>query len=342
MTRPADDGFRLAPDWVPHARCWMAWPVRAESWGDRLGDARDAYAEISAAIARFEPVSIIAKPTKVAEVSLQTAPGVASFSLPHDDSWLRDNGPAFLLGASGEVAGVQWRWNAWGNQYPDHESDAQVAEKLLAQLKMRRYVGPLVVEGGAIGTDGEGTLIASETALLDPKRNPGLDKRAAEDLLKGFLGVEKIIWLGAGIAGDTGGGQIDNIAAFVRPGAVLVLASADPADSNRPVLEDCLSRLKLATDAKGRSLEIVTVEQPRARHADDGRRLPLSYVSFYVANGGVVVPAFEDPADKRAFETINKLFPGREAVQVVATELAHGGGGLHGITLGQPAGQAAT
>lgn len=342
MTRPADDGFRLAPDWVPHARCWMAWPVRGESWGERLGEVREAYTEVSAAIARFEPVTIIAKPAKVAEVSLKTVQGVSSFSMPHDDSWLRDNGPSFLLGATGLVAGVQWRWNAWGNQYPDHESDAQVAEKLLAQLKMRRYVGPLVVEGGTIGTDGEGTLIASETALLDPKRNPGLDKRAAEDLLKGFLGIEKIIWLGAGIAGDTGGGQIDNLACFVRPGMVLALATADGADGNRAALEDCLSRLKLATDAKGRSLEVVTVEQPRARHAEDGRRLPLSYVSFYIANGGVVVPAFEDPADKRAFETINKLFPGREAVQVVATELAYGGGGIHAIALGQPAGQPAS
>lgn len=341
MTRPADDGFRLAPDWAPHARCWMAWPVRAEGWGERLGDARDAYAEIAATIARFEPVTIIAKPTKVAEVSLKTAQGVASFPLPHDDSWLRDNGPNFLLNEAGHVAGVQWRWNAWGGRYVEHEGDGQVPEKLLAHLAMRRYLAPLVLEGGAIATDGEGTLLASETAILDPKRNPGLDKRTADELLTRFLGVEKIIWLGSGIAGDIGS-RVDGIACFVRPGVVLTLATSDGADSNRPVLEDCIGRLKIATDAKGRSFEIVPVEQPRARHAEDGTRLPLSYTSFHVANGGVILPAFEDPADKRAFETINKLFPGREAVQVVATEIAYGGGGIHAAVLPQPAGVAAS
>lgn len=341
MTRPADDGFRLAPDWAPHARCWMAWPVRAESWGERLGEARDAYAEVAAAIARFEPVTIVAKPTKVAEVSLKTAQGVASFPLPHDDSWLRDNGPSFLLNGAGHVTGVQWRWNAWGGRYAEHEGDAQVAEKLLAHLGMRRYLAPLVLEGGAIATDGEGTLLASEAAILDPKRNPGLDKRTADELLTKFLGIEKVIWLGAGIAGDIGS-RVDSLACFVRPGVVLALSTSDGADSNRPVLEDCLSRLKLATDAKNRSFDIIGVEQPRARHAEDGTRLPLSYTSFHIANGGVIVPAFEDPADKRAYETINKLFPGREAVQVVAAEIAYGGGGIHAATLAQPAGIAAS
>ena len=210
MSRPADDGFSLPGAWIAHSRCWLAWPTRVETWGEHLDAVRETYSETANAIARFEPVTFVAKPKNVAEVSLTTGNGVATLSMPHDDSFLRDIGPSFLLDPAGSVAGVDWLWNAWGGRYPDHDRDAAVAEKLLEHLAMRRYLAPLVLEGGAIDGDGEGTLLASEV-LLNPNRNPKLARAEIERHLEGFLGVSKIIWLAGGLAGDPAGGLIDNV-----------------------------------------------------------------------------------------------------------------------------------
>lgn len=344
MARPADEGFFMPAEWAPHSRCWMAWPVRAELWGDHIEAARDAYAEVATAIARFEPVTMVAKPKNVAEVSLRagSVPGVSVFSLPHDDSWMRDMGPTFVVDGSGRVAGVDWQWNAWGNKYPDHERDADVARAILEHLQMRRFEAPFVLEGGAIHTDGEGTLLTTESVLLNPNRSPGITKPEMEELLAAYLGIRKVIWLGQGLVDDDTDGHVDNLACFVRPGVVVALSSSDPADANYPILADNLNRLRNATDAQGRQLEVIEIEQPRARYLPDGRRMGLSYINFYIANGGVIIPAFEDPQDARAYDTINKLFPDREVVQVPALEILHGGGGIHCITQQQPAGTPAT
>jgi len=341
LSRPADDGFSLPGAWIPHSRCWLAWPTRVETWGEHLDAVRETYSETANAIARFEPVTFIAKPKNVAEVSLTTGNGVATLSMPHDDSFLGDIAPSFLLDAAGSVAGVDWLWNAWGGRYPDHDRDAAVAEKLLEHLGMRRYLAPLVLEGGAIDGDGEGTLLASEV-LLDPNRNPKLARAEIERHLEGFLGVSKIIWLAGGLAGDPAGGLIDNVVCFVKPGVVLALVTADAADANYAALQDNLQRLRAATDAKGRPLEVIEIEQPRSSLGEAGQRLPLSYTSLYLANGAVIVPAFEDPQDNKAYEVLSKAFAGREVVQVPARELGYGGAGLRAIALGQPAGPPAS
>jgi len=320
----------------------MAWPVRAETWGEHLEAAQQATAEIANAVAQFEPVSMIAKPKNVAEVSLLTGQGVNQVSLQHDDSWIRDMGPVFVANAHGEVAGVDWQWNAWGHRYEDFERDAAVAAAILKQLKMRRYPGDLVVEGGALNVDGEGTLITTESVLLNPNRNPDKSREEIEESLIRHLGLKQVIWLGEGLQDDFGGGRVENLARFVRPGVVLALTCADPADPNHKVLSDNLARLKSAKDAAGRGLEVIELEQPRPLFDTEGRRLALSYINFHVANDGVILPAYEDgAADKRAFDTISKLFPKREVIQLPAIELAYGGGGIHSICLGQPEGRAA-
>jgi agmatine deiminase len=343
VARPADDGFYMPPEWAPHARCWMAWPVRAELWGDRLEMAREAYTEVATAIARFEPVTMIAKPRLMIEASLSVGqvPNVNLFALQQDDSWMRDMGPTFVVDAAGAVAGVDWQWNAWGNKYPDHERDAAVAEAVLKHLEMRRYEAPFVLEGGAIHVDGEGTLLTTESCLLNPNRNPGIERADMEELLAAYLGVRKVVWLGQGLQDDDTDGHVDNLACFARPGVVLALSSSDPADGNYAVLKDNIERLRAATDAQGRSLEIVEIEQPRARYMPDGRRIALSYINFYIANGAIIMPVFEDPQDARAFETLTKAFPGREIVQVPAIDIVYGGGGIHCITQQQPDGPAA-
>jgi agmatine deiminase len=342
LSRPADDGFSLPAAWAPHSRCWLAWPTRAETWGEHLEAVREVYSEVAKSIARFEPVTFITKPKNVAEVSLSTGAGVATLSLAHDDSFLNDNGPRFVTDGKGTIAGVSWLWNAWGNRYSDHERDGAVAEGLLDHLGLKRYAAPMVLEGGAIDVDGEGTLIASELVLLNPNRNPNLDRAEVERHLMEYLGARKIIWLAGALAGDPAGGLIDNVACFVKPGSVLALSTADSADVNHAPLQDNITRLKAASDAKGRSLEVIEIEQPRSRQTEGGRRLPLSYTSLYLANGAAIVPAFEDPQDSKAYEVYGKLFAGREVVQVPAREIAFGGAGLRAIALGQPAGQPAT
>jgi agmatine deiminase len=342
MPSPIDDGFAMPAEWREHVRCWMAWPVRAETWGEHIDAAREATAEIANTIAQFEPVSMIAKPKNVAEVSLLTGQGVSQVSLQHDDCWIRDMGPTFVVSADNQVSGIDWQWNAWGHRYQDYERDEAVAAALLDQLKMRRYDGELVVEGGALHVDGEGTLITTESVLLNPNRNPNRTRQEVEEILIRNLGVKQVIWLAEGLQDDFGGGHVENLARFVRPGVVLALTSSDPADPNHRVLSENLARLKGTKDAAGRDLDVVEVEQPRPLFDAEGRRLALSYVNFYLPNGGAIIPAYEDgAADKRAFDTISRLFPKREVIQLPALELAYGGGGIHSICLPQPVGSAA-
>lgn len=326
----------MAPDWVPHARCWMAWPCREAAWGGGLDEARRACADVAQAIVRFEPVTMIVRPELVAMASLYCGPGITVLPMPHDDSWARDTGPTFLLSTDGQLGGVEWRFNGWGEYQPDHAQDAQMAARILEHVGARRFKSDLVVEGGAIAVDGEGTCLAATGPLLDTKRNPGRNRDEIEAELKSQLGVTTVIWLPAGLADDEAGGHLENVACFIRPGVVMALTVDDRADANFTGLAENLDILRAATDAHGRSLEVLTISQPKPRQRRDGRRLPLSHVSSYVANGAVIVPRFGDAADNAAARVMAVAWPGREIVPVDALAVLQGGGGLHGITLGQP------
>ena len=340
---PADLGFRMPAEWEPHARCWMAWPCREELWGERLDEARAAYADVARAIADFEPVTMVARPEQVAGASLRCGSGVSVLPLDLDDSWMRDTGPSFLVDEAGAVAGVDWRFNGWGGKYRPFDKDAAAAGAILDHLGLPAFRAPIVLEGGAIHVDGAGTAMTTEQCLLDPSRNPGLDRAEIEDCLRRHLGVRKTIWLGRGLEGDETDGHVDNLACFVRPGTVLALAAGDSDDPDFEVLADNLARLRAARDANGRELEVIEVPRPRLAHrAADGARLVRSYVNFYVANGGVLVPAFGDDNDRQALEIIAAAFPGRRTVPLTAAAtIVEGGGGIHCVTLQQPAAAAA-
>jgi agmatine deiminase len=318
----------------------MAWPCHLPTWGEGIEAARRAYAETARAIAEFEPVTMVARPEHVAVASLQCGGGIEVMALEIDDSWLRDNGPTFVIDGADGVAGVDWRFNAWGNLYQDHRRDAAAAEHLLDHLGMRRYEAPLVLEGGSIHVDGEGTVLTSEQCLLNPNRNPGLDRQQIEERLAHHLGVRKVVWLGEGLQDDETDGHVDNLACFARPGVVLALSSDDESEGNHRALSDNLARLRAATDARGRAFEVIEVPQPSRRDKSNGARIALSYVNFYLSNGGVVLPAFDDANDARAFDIIAKAFPDRRAVQVPASDITLGGGGIHCITQQQPEGDA--
>jgi len=335
---PRADGFFMPPEGAPHRRCWMAWPVRESIWPEGLDVARDCYAQIARTIARFEPVTMIAEPATVADVSLRCGSGVGCVPMDHDDSWMRDSGPTFLADGAGNVAGIDWIFNGWGERYTPFAADAAVARKLLAHLDVPRYEAPLVLEGGAIDTDGAGTILTTEAVVFDPRRNGELMRAQAEHELCELLGGRKVIWLGEGLSEDPTGGHVNNLACFVAPGVVLALSSNDPEDANYSILRDNVERLREATDARGERLEVIEVPQPKPKTGPKGERLPLSHLNFYVANGGVIVPMFDDPGDDGARDKIAKAFPKRKTVQVPAIEVLRAGGGIHHITQQEPTG----
>lgn len=335
MPKPAELGYRMPAEWEPHRRCWMAWPCREDLWGDRMDEVRDAYADVAKAIAQFEPVTMVALPDDIAEVSLRCGNGVSAFPLEIEDSWMRDSGPTFVVDGKGKLGGVDWVFNGWGGKY-SHKIDARIAEAVIGKVDAEHFACPLVTEGGALHSDGEGTLMVVEETLLNENRNPGMTREEAEQILADYLAVKKVIWLPGGLANDETDGHVDNVACFAGPGKVLAASCSDEEDPDHKPLEENISLLEGETDAQGRQIEVVRVEQPKPRKGDDGERLAVSYVNFYIANGGLIIPSFDDPADSKAFDAITSCFPDHKAVEVPAGAIVHGGGGIHCITQQEP------
>jgi agmatine deiminase len=338
---PVRDGLYMPAEWEPHARCWMAWPCRPEPWGtaDNLMRARLGHAAVARAISGFEKVTMAVRPQDVDEARLALGKGIEIFEVPLDDSWTRDIGPLFVVDGNDGVAGVDWRFNAWGNKYPGYEADNAFAARVLDALDMRVYEGPMVLEGGSICLDGRGTLITTEQCLLNPNRNPSLTRQQIEERLALYLGVTKVVWLGEGLEDDETDGHVDNIACFAGPGRVMVYAPREKGGLNDRVMRDNVARLKAARDAQGRAFEIIEVPEPARRERHDGRRLDMSYINFTFANYGIVMPSFDDEIDAVAAEVMTKTFPDRRIVQVGALDIVEGGGGIHCITQQQPAGR---
>lgn len=336
MSTPAQLGFRMPPEWAPHRRCWLGWPCNPLSYpAQRIEAARDAYAAVARSIARFEPVTMLANPEHAEDAARRCGSGVTVRALPIHDSWLRDTGPTWLVDGRGRLGGVDWPFNAWGGIYPGYEADVVLAKRLLEETGAQRFEAPIVLEGGAVHTDGEGTLLTTESVVLNPNRNPGLSAAEAERVFRDYLGVEKVIWLDAVLEVDSTDGHVDNLACFARPGLVLALSEADPTDPHYEGFQENLRRLRLAEDARGRKLEIVEIRQP-ARRELAGDRMPLSYINFYIANGAVILPVFDDPADEPARKSLSLLFPDREVVPVAGTDIVVGEGCVHCITQQEP------
>ena len=344
MTRAADDpardGFMMPAEWAPHARTWMCWPCRMDAWGgaDALLSAKQAVARIVRAISTFEPVVLVARHEDIAEAKLVTAGKVELFEAPLDDSWARDSGPTFLRGPAGGRGAVQWRFNAWGEKYRPYTADAELAARIANAAGVRLYEAPLVCEGGAIHSDGEGTLLTTEQCLLNPNRNPQLTRQEVEELLTLYTGARRIVWLGDGFSDDETDGHVDNIACFAAPGRVLVGVPSSRSLPDYEPATEAIRRLRAARDAQGRPLEVIEIEQPaRARFDGRGRPLQASYVNFYLPNDGVILPSFGDPNDEKARAVLADCFPGRDILQIDALDIVEGGGGIHCITQQEPA-----
>ena len=340
---PRQSGFYMPAEWHPHAGCWMAWPCHKKTW-EKVGleKARIAYAKVAHAIAKYEAVTILVNPDDLNQAAELCGDHIRLLPITINDSWTRDTGPTFLINSQHELAGVDWIHNAWGENYQSYELDNQIAGVIIQQTSAQYFHAPLVMEGGSFHVDGAGTLLTSRECLLNLNRNPDLTQEQIEHYLRDYVNVEKIIWLNKGLVGDETNGHIDEIACFVAQTKVLLLMTNDPEDPNYTILRENLDILKSSTDAKGRKLEIFTVEQPPATYLN-GERLTLSYVNFYLANNGIVMPAFGYPVhDKAAYELFVMLFPNHEITQIDALDIFNGGGGIHCITQQQPSRNTAT
>lgn len=332
---PRDLGFRRPAEFEPHERTWMAWPHRQDLYGDRLARAQAAYAEIARAISEFEPVIMIAHPDHAAAARAQLGNVVPVLELPIDDCWLRDSGPTFVVGTGGQVAGVSWRFNAWGGKHSPWGDDDALAERVLAREGLEVSRSWLTCEGGSLACDGEGTVIVTETSILHPNRNPGISKAFATAELKAMLGVDKVIWLPGDPLDYETDGHIDGMCCFVRPGVVMFEVNPDPRDPHTRILAENLAVLRRETDAKGRAFEVIPLEE--AIEAEVTSEIYCrSYINFYLPNGGVILPSYGTKGDARAKATIEKAFPDRKVVQIDVTAIAPGGGAIHCITQEQP------
>ena len=340
-----------------HCRCWMLWPERPDTWRLDAGPAQKAFASVARAISEFEPVSM-----GVSQRQLETAvkllpPPITLVKMDSNDAWMRDVGPTFVTNTTGELRGVDWGFNAWGGLkgglYSPWDKDEQVAGSVLENQGLGGYKAPFILEGGAIHTDGQGTLITTEECLLNPNRNPSLSKKEIEHLLKEYLSVETIVWLGKGVYMDETNGHVDNLCCFIKPGVVLLTWTDDKSDPQYEISCDALERLSKAQDARGRKLVVHKIHQPsplyiseeesagveqsgQAVPREKGGKLAASYVNFYMANTGIVMPIFDDPRDADAVAMIQSLFPDKKIVVLPTREILLGGGNIHCITQQQP------
>ena len=345
--------FRMPAEWEAHEATWLGWPHNLSDWPGRFAPIPWVYGEIVRKLADGEIVRILV-PSKAHEVrarrTLERVGAATSrvefFRVPTDRGWTRDFGPICVRRESPgrDVAVARFRFTGWA-KYPDHRKDDLAAERVARALRLpvRHAVHggrPVVLEGGAIDVDGNGTLLTTEECLLDPLvqvRNPGFGRTDYEAVFRTWLGAWQTVWLGKGIAGDDTHGHVDDLARFVNARTIVLVREKDPNDENYRALEENRERLAGARLADGSKPEVVDLPMP-APLRFDGRRLPASYANFYVANAAVLVPTFNDPADRVALGTLGELFPDRPVVGIHAVDLVWGLGTLHCLTQQQPKG----
>jgi agmatine deiminase len=354
---PREDGFRMPGEHESQQAVLMAWPERSDNWREGAGPAQQAFTAVAAAIAAETPVIMCASSAQLDKARAMLPETVEVVAIPSNDSWMRDIGPSYVTNDCGELRGVDWHFNAWGGDvnglYQDWSLDDALAGKVLAQRSEGRYRAPLILEGGSIHVDGEGTCITTAECLLHRGRNPHLDKDSIESLLRDYLNVDKVIWLERGLYNDETDGHVDNILHIVGPGEVVLTWCDDPDDPVYEICRECLATLEAETDARGRRIKVHKLPLPgplylTAQEAAGiepcagmvrcaGERLAASYANFLITNNRVVFPLLDPLHDDQAREIFQNLFPGRDIVGVSGREIILGGGNIHCITQQIPA-----
>lgn len=344
---PRQLGYRMPAEWEPQAAIWLAWPHNPDTWADHgIADVRRVYAETIRVLGSGQRIHLLvndeaaetaARDTLI-DAGVDVGP-VTFFQIPTRDTWIRDYGPTFLVHKkTGAVALTRWEFNAWGGKYQDLIPDTEIPRAINRHLALPLFDAGIVLEGGSIEVNGAGTVITTEQCLLNPNRNPHLNRDQVEEFLREFLGVSHVIWLGDGIVGDDTDGHVDDIARFVDPGTVVCVVEDDPDDPNYAPLRDNYERLARASDQDGRRLRVIAMPTPGVI-ADASGRLPASYANFYIGNEAVVVPVFGVRADDRAMDVLRGLFPGRHVVGVDSRHMVAGLGAIHCCSQQQPRGR---
>jgi agmatine deiminase len=331
----------MPAEWAPHERTVMCWPARDNLWGAHRAQAVDEYVGVAAAVAQFEPVTMVAPPRYVEEAEARCGPlagDLTVLEMPIDDSWARDSGPLYAVDSTGRRVVVGITFNSWGEKFLPYADDALLARRWAEHAGVPVVDGAMVLEGGAVSVDGAGTVLTTEQCLLHPNRNPSMDRSQIEAGLHRVLGTTHAVWLPFGLAlDDDTDGHVDNVAAFVAPGTVLHQGCADPDQEDHGRMGANAAVLAGATAADGTPL--TTVEVPVLPFAElGGERLAVPYLNLYLCNGGAVVPVCGHPADAEMLALIGEQLPGRRVVPVPAVAIAFGGGGPHCITQQVPAG----
>ena len=342
----------MPPEWGAHLATYLVWPHNRDTWPGKFEAIPPIFAQMAAAIAHFEPVRILVpEEAKVAQIreAIINAPApdrapvridrIELLPIATNDSWIRDYGPIFVNcsdgGTQAQIA-TAWRFNSWGEKYGDYSLDNLVSRRLAERFGFDLVQPGIVLEGGSIEVNGAGSLLTTESCLLNRNRNPGLSRSEIEEYLRVYLGVEQIFWLGAGIAGDDTDGHVDDLARFTAPDMIVTVIEEDPADDNYAPLQDNLRRLQAMRNRHGGAFRIAKLPMPAAVYEGD-TRVPASYANYYVVNGGVLMPSFGCAADKPAQATLERLFPGRRVVTIPSRELVWGLGAIHCLTQQHPA-----
>ena len=350
-------GVRLPAEWEPHAATWLAWPHYKDDWPGKFEPIPWVYAEIIRNLGRHERVELIVndaaaekRARKILNLANALSDNIRFHRWPTNRVWTRDSGCTFVACGAGtparqgahSLAAIKWRFNAWA-KYPNYQHDEKIGS-LMAESTEAKEIRSLfgkhrvVLEGGSIDSNGQGTLLTTEECLLSKvqQRNPAMKRKDYEKIFADYLGIKNVIWLDRGIVGDDTHGHVDDITRFVAPDTVVTVVESDPNDENYEPLRENIRRLRAATDQDGKPLAIIELPMP-APVIFEGRRLPASYGNFYIANGIVLVPVFNDPNDRFALDILADLFPDRDVVGIYSGDLIWGFGAMHCMTQQQPA-----
>jgi len=336
----------MPAEWAPHQATYLVWPHNLETWPGKFEPIPNVFAKLAAALSESEQVRILIKDVhdihelrRLIEDEFGRPDHVEFVRVETNDSWIRDYGPIFVSrlrpGRGASQIALDWKFNSWGEKYGAFDLDDVVPHRLASIFGFKVLEPAIVLEGGSIEVNGAGSLLTTESCLLNKNRNPRLSREEIEDYLKVCFGVTNVLWLGNGIAGDDTDGHVDDLARFTAPDTIVTVVEEDLADQNYKPLQDNLSRLRLMCDQNGRPFKVETLPMPPAIYYD-GNRLPASYANFYITNRSVLLPIFKCPADQTAIATVARLFPGREIVPIPSTDLVWGLGAIHCLTQQHP------
>lgn len=335
-------GYSFPAEWSRHRATWISWPHNPETWPGGIESIFDGYLHFIKEIIKHERVCI-----NVANLDMQETARkmmvdknidsgkIEFYQHPTNDAWCRDHGPCFLAHPDGSKIVVGWEYNAWGAKYPPYDLDNAIPDAVAISLNLDILKPGLVLEGGSVEFNGEGTVITTTKCLLNPNRNPGVSREIIEQKLINFFGVQQVLWLEHGIAGDDTDGHIDTIARFVNPQTVVTVLEEDPNEINYGPLQENYHELKKMKLLDGRQLEVIPLPMPGPKY-NAGQRLPASYANFYICNDAVLLPTYRDPKDKVALSLLTDIFKDREVVGIDCLEIIRGLGGLHCLCMQEP------